>query len=271
MRRLFTLVAAFLRRAAIIDFSYRGSFVFTTASLVFSLWTLFFLARTFGPSASPHLAVSGGDYFRFALIGLAFALPLRMGASGVSQRVRELQFSGALESLIAAPVSPFAAILLHVLYPLLNSLLRSLLVVLLGVLVFGAELPNASWGAGLVTLLAGMSAYLGFGILSASFVIVFKRGDPVAWALDAATFLLSGIIYPVQVLPPLLQDASQLVPATHALRALRRAFLQGATLAELSQEIGILLGFAVVVLPFSALVLRLALRRAARDGTLGQS
>ncbi len=269
MRRVLGLVAAFVRRDLLVDFSYRGSSVFTVAGALFSLWSLYFLGRTFGNS-SPLLAVSGGDYFRFALVGIAFSVPLRGGMAGVSRRVRELQLFGGLESLVSSPVPPFGSIVLVALYPLLSAAVRGGLLFSLGVLVFGAQFPQANYLWACVALGLGMAAYLAFGIVSAAFVVVFKRGDPVAWALDALTFLVSGIIYPVEVLPRLLHPVAALVPATHALAALRQALLQGAGLAEIAPSLRSLLLFCGLLLPASALVLRAALRKAARDGTLGQ-
>jgi ABC-2 type transport system permease protein len=264
------LAAAFLRRDLLIDFSYKGSSVFTLAAALFSLWSLYFLGKTFGNS-SPLLAVSGGDYFRFALIGLAFSVPLRAGMAGVSRRIREQQLFGGLEALISAPVWPFTSILLVALYPLASAVLRGSLLYVLGCLVFGADFPNANYLAAAFVLLLGVWAYLAIGIASASFVIVFKRGDPVAWALDALTLLLSGIIYPTEVLPGVLHPLAALLPATHALRGLRLALLQGAEFAALAPSLASLLVFCAVLLPLSALVLRAALRKAARDGTLGQA
>ena len=270
MRRVFRLVAAFVRRDVLVDFSYRGSSIFTVAGALFSLWSLYFLGRTFG-DGSPLLAVSGGDYFRFALVGIAFSVPLRGGMAGVSRRVRELQLFGGLESLVSAPVPPFGSILLVALYPLLSAAVRGALLFGLGVLLFGASFPQADYLWATVSLALGMAAYLAFGIVSASFVIVFKRGDPIAWAVDALTFLLAGIIYPVEVLPAALHPLANLLPATHALFALRRSLLQGAGPQELAGSLTSLALFCLVLLPLSAVVLGVALRKAARDGTLGQA
>jgi ABC-2 type transport system permease protein len=270
MKRALRLVGAFLRRDLIVDFSYRGSFVFTVAGAVFSLWSLYFLGRTFG-TGSPMLQVAGGDYFRFALVGVSLAVPLRAGMGGVSRRVRELQHFGGLETLVSAPVPPFGSILLVALYPLLNSVARGKRAPKATMPIARRMTPRADPVSALAALALGVAAYLGFGILSASMVIWLKRGDPVAWSVDALTFLVSGILYPVEVLPRALHGVAALVPATHALRALRGSLLQGASVQALSRELLSLAAFSAVLLPFSALVLRLALRKAARDGSLGQA
>jgi len=267
VRRAASLAAAFLRRDVLVDFSYRGSLVFKLAGALFSLWSLYFLGEAVGNS-SPWFH---GDFFRFALVGVSITVPMRAGMAGVTGRVRELQLMGGLETLASAPVSPFGSVLLLALYPLLTAIFQGALMLFLGMLLFGARFPGASVLGAASGLALGMAAYLGLGILSASFVVIFKRGDPVAWAVDALTFLVSGIFYPVEVLPRFLHPVAALVPATHALRALRRSLLEGAGVASLAGELAALAAFAAVLLPLSAVVLRLALRRAARDGSLGQA
>ena len=73
------------------------------------------------------------------------------------------------------------------------------------------------------------------------------------------------------MLPSGLQLVSSVLPATYALRALRRALFEGADVQALGGELATLGLFAAVLLPVSALILGEALRRAARDGTLGQA
>jgi ABC-2 type transport system permease protein len=267
VRRAATLAAAFLRRDLLVDFSYRGSLLFKLAGALFSLWSLYFLGEAVG-NASPWFK---GDFFRFSLVGVAVTVPLRAGMAGVTHRVRELQLMGGLETLACAPVSPFGSVLLLALYPLLTAVFQGTVLFVLGIVVFGARFPLASAPGALAGLSLGVAAYLGLGILSASFVIIFKRGDPVAWAVDALTFLVSGIFYPVEVLPKMLHPVAALVPATHALRALRAALVDGVGIERLVGELAALALFAAVLLPLSALVLRLALRKAASDGTLGQA
>ena len=270
MRRVLQLVGAFLRRDVLVDASYKASFVFMFAGALFSLWSLYFLGEAFG-NASPMIKAAGGDYFRFALVGVSVTVPLRAGMAGVSRRVRELQVMGGLEMLASAPVPPFGSVLLLALYPLLTAVFQGLVMLVLGILVFGARFPGASISGAVAGLSLGVAAYMAIGILSASFVILLKRGDPIAWAVDALTFLVSGIFYPVEVLPKILHPVAALVPATHALRALRGALLQGHGIDQLGPELLALAAFAVVLTPISAVVLRLCLRRAAREGSLGQA
>lgn len=95
--------------------------------------------------------------------------------------------------------------------------------------------------------------FTGLGVLSASYLLVFKRGDPVKWALLGVSGLVSRVMYPVSVLPrPLpLQWIARLVPVTYSLEGMRAAILGHASMAELWPVIRDLLAFAVVLLPVS--------------------
>ena len=259
---------AFLRRDALIDASYRANWLFRVSALFFSLWSLFFLGRAFGASA-PLLARFGGDYFAFALIGVAFTTMTSGALSGTARRVRELSLIGGLEALFAAPVPPFRLVLMLALHPTLLAVLQSGLFVLMGIALFGASFDDANFAAAALAAVLSLAAYLALGVLSASFVLVFKRSDPVAWLIGALTYLLSGVVYPVEVLPAALRPLSALLPATHAIDALRSALLLSADWGHLARPLLSLGLFCAVLWPLAAIALFFSLRHALSEGSLG--
>jgi ABC-2 type transport system permease protein len=99
-------------------------------------------------------------------------------------------------------------------------------------------------------------------------VLIFKRSDPVTYLLDTANYILCGVIYPVEVLPAPLQSLAKLLPATHALSALRAAGLSGAGIPSLLPAWGILAAFAALLWPAAAVALAAARRHLERTGTL---
>jgi ABC-2 type transport system permease protein len=261
-----SLLLAFLRRDLRIAAAYPASFFFAGVGGFFTLTTFYFLARTVG--ASPVLATRyGGDYFSFALLGVAVAAALRSVQTSFAERLREAQSDGSLEVLLSAPRSTVQVITLLAAYPILSALARSLLLLALGQWLFGAELhiDVLAFAASLVLSLAAFGA---LGLVSAAFVLSFKRGDPFSYVLDVVTYLLAGVIYPVEVLPPFLQKAANLLPATWALRALRATSLHHAGFQDVGFELLILLGFAVVLWPLAALALNFSRRWSEKAGTL---
>lgn len=260
------LLWAFLRRDLRIAASYRLSFFFMLAGGLVTLTTFYFLSRIVGEA--PLLQGRyGADYFSFALIGVAVASSLRAVQTTFAQRLREAQLDGSLEVLLCAPLSTFRVIALLAAYPIAQALVRAVALVAVGAWLFGATL-RLQVGAFAVVLLLGLLAFGALGLLSAAFVLTFKRGDPFSYLVDVATYLLSGVVYPVSVLPPALQVVSKFLPATWALEGLRATGLRGAGLGEVQGVLWVLLAFSAVLWPLAALALGWARRHAERTGTL---
>ncbi len=260
------LVLAFLRRDLAIAASYKTSALFLVAGGLVTLTVFHFIAKTMGgaPVLQAHY---GADYFSFALVGVAVASCLRALQTSFAARLREAQADGSLEVLLSSPHSTFRVVASLAAYPIVNALLRALGLLAFGALLFDAKLDidPAAFG---VTLALALVAFAALGLLSAAFVLTFKRGDPFTYLLDTATYLLSGVVYPVEVLPEALQWVSRLLPATYALEGLRGAALQGATLAEVLPSLGALTIFSVVLWPAAAAALAWARRHVERTGTL---
>jgi ABC-2 type transport system permease protein len=258
---------AFLRRDLQIAASYRTDLALTAVGGLITLTACYFLARTVGDSP----ALRGhGDYFSFALVGVAVASSLRSLQTSFASRLRESQNDGSLETLLAAPLSTFQVVTGLAAYPIVSALVRALAFLAAGAWLFDAHL-HVSPLAFAVSLLASLLAFGALGLLSAAFVLVFKRGDPFSYALDMASYLLCGVIYPVEVLPEGLQRVSRLLPATHALEALRASGLHGEPLSAVLPSLGALAAFSAVLWPLAALALTWARRHVERAGTLGHA
>lgn len=264
--RLLLQIGAFLRRDLLVEASYRANVLLGAVSAFALLMVLYYVGQTV--DASRPLAAYGGDYFAFALIGLAAAAPLHAALLQLARRVREAQTTGTLEAILATPVGPARAVLLSSLRPLLGAALRMVVLLVGAQLVFGLSFPHADWLAALGVLALAMGSYLALGLLSAAFTIRYKRGDPVAAFLDLVSVLLGGVFFPVAVLPAPLQVAAQWLPLTHALEGLRLALLQGAGGSDLLQPLSTLAICAAVLVPLSILAFGAAVRRARRDGSL---
>ena len=69
-------------------------------------------------------------------------------------------------------------------------------------------------GALTLILLLSVGVFSCFGILSAAFILLFKRTSPIALLMEGAAWLLGGVLYPVTVLPDWLRRCSNLPPRT---------------------------------------------------------
>jgi ABC-2 type transport system permease protein len=261
---------AFIQKDFTIQVSYRFAFLIQSLVVLLPTLTFFFMSRLFGDFVTPKLAKYGGDYFSFVLIGFAFSNYLHVSIQGLSSSIREGQMMGTLEALLVTQTEIPTIILSSSLYSFLWTSLRVVVFLVLGVLAFNLDIHSANYGAALLVMLLTITSFSSLGIISASFIMIFKRGDPIAWIFTSASWLLGGVYYPISVLPEWLQRFSYLLPITYSLEAMRLALLKGYSLAQLASNIYALIIFSVVMLPISVLVFRYAVRRAKVDGSLAQ-
>lgn len=261
---------AFIKRDFSRDVSYRLSFVMQLGGIFFNIAIFYFMSRLFGSAVAPQLEAYGGDYFSFVLIGLAFTGFMGLSLSNFAESIREGQVMGTLEMMLLSPTRLSAILISSSLWAYIQTFIRVIVYLVVGVLVFGANLNNSNYGAALLILVLSILSFSGIGILSAAMVLLVKKGDPVAWLLGSASSLLAGVYYPISVLPSWLEPISKVLPLTYALNSIRLAMLQGAPLADLRNDIFVLIGFVVVLTPISFFVFRAALKRAKKDGSLIQ-
>jgi len=265
-----TVAVAFFKRDFSQALSYRLSFLLQLGSILFSVAIFYFLSKLFGGAAAPQLEAYGGDYFSFVLIGLAFTGFLGLSLSNFAGSIREGQMMGTLEIMLLSPTRLSVILLSSSLWSYLLTAIRVIVYLLVGVLVFGADLGQANIPAALLVMVLSIASFSGIGILSAALVLIVKKGDPVAWLLGGASSLLAGVYYPITVLPSWLEPLSRILPLTYALDAMRLAMLKGYSISELRFDILVLLGFTVILTPMAFLVFRKALKRAKMEGSLIQ-
>jgi ABC-2 type transport system permease protein len=261
------LFAAFLRRDLREALTYKLSFVSSVTSILLSSATFYFVAKLV-PPGTPSLGPFGGDYFSFAVVGVAFASLLGMFQEGLPAVVRSAQLSGTLEALLVTPASVPAILFGSSLYSLVFQLVRTVLHLGVALAFFGLTLGQIN---GLGVLYVGVLTVLCFlsvGILSASFILVYKTGNPFSWILGTVSGLLGGVVFPVALLPPWIRWVSSLLPVTYALDGMRKSLLASAGFAEVLPDVAALAAFNAVLLPLSLVAFRLAVRKAKKDGTL---
>lgn len=267
----FRKVTAFFVRDLLWDLSYPFNFLWRGGGIFFSLVTFYFLGRLVGGAAAGHLAsYGGGDYFPFVLVGLALAGFQSVALTSITIAMQYGMYTGTLEAMLVTPTSLSTIVFSSVLYKFVSALLSILIYLAFGALLFGLPLGQADFLAAAVVLGLALLAHLPLGIFSASFLLIFKRGDPITSLVGHLSALLAGVYFPLSVLPGWLQTVSLFLPFTHALEGLRQAVLNGRTVVELSTQIMVLGIFAAILLPLSLVVFSYSIHQAKRLGTLSQ-
>jgi len=259
---------AFIKRDLYWELSYRFSFAWEILGIFFSVTMFYFIAKLFGPSALPYLEGYQVDYFPFVLLGIAFQTYFTTALSAFSGAIAHGQITGTLEAMLVTPTKLVHILVYSSLWRFLEASRDVLVYLLLGVLLFQVNFGNVNLLSAGVILALTILSFSCVGILSASFILVFKRGDPIAFVMGTLSALLGGVYYPITVLPDWLQTFSYFIPLTYSLRGMRHAVLQGYSVSQLLPDILPLLAFFVAMLPVSSYGLRYAIRRAKAGGTL---
>jgi ABC-2 type transport system permease protein len=153
-------------------------------------------------------------------------------------------------------------------YEFAVSSVRSAAYLLGAKLLLGLDLSRVNWTSLVVSVPLIVAAFSGLGLLAAATTMLVRRMNPVAMVIGSLSFFLSGVMYPVSVLPAWLRAVGRFLPLTHALAVLRGALLVGAGPVELRDSLLALLIFTGALAPLGAALFAFALKRARLDGSL---
>jgi ABC-2 type transport system permease protein len=251
--------------------TYRAVFVMEAVEALFGSAMFYYVARFVDTPELQHSLPQGGSYFAFSLVGFVFLDYLNAALDTFDRSLEEARDSGTLEHLLVTQTSLPVFLAGSAIYPFLATTLRIIVYIAWGAALFGFPLRAANWLAVLVVLLATLLAFSGLGILSASYLLLFKRGNPAKWFFLGVSSVTAGMLFPVGILPDWLQFIARLNPVTYALDAMRASLLGGDTVAALWRPLAILLFFAALLLPLSMSVFAWSLRRTKITGTLTHS
>ena len=98
-----------------------------------------------------------------------------------------------------------------------------------------------------------------------------EKGMQLGFVAQGVLLVVSGVYYPVTVLPEWMQWLAVVSPATYALDGARDAILDGDSLAALGGELWPLAVIGAVSIPLGLEVFRLGERHAKRHGKLKRS
>lgn len=259
---------SFLKKDFLIEVSYKLAFLLNIFGILASILTFYFIDKLFGYKMVPHLEPYGGNYFAYVLVGIAFFTYVGTGLGSLSGRIREEQMMGTLEAVLVTPTSISTLIVAMSLWNFIIASVDVVIYLLLGAFLLKVDLTNTNLLSAFLVLLLTVISFNALGIMAASFIMVFKRGNPVPWIMNTAAGLLGGVYFPITVLPQWLRFFSYFLPITYSIRAMQLAVYKGYSLSQLTWEITVLSIFSLFLVPLSILSFKYAIRKAKKDGSL---
>ena len=260
---------AFIRRDFLVAISYRTAFVADLVGLTGQVLVFYFIGMMIDSDELPTYGGSSVTYLEFAAIGIALGTFIYVGLERVSAAIRGEQLMGTLESLLMTPTAPTTIQLGSIVFDFVYVPIRTGIFLLAIALIFGLNFEPSGIVPALVTLVAFIPFVWGLGVASAALILTFRRGGGMIGLGMIGLALVSGVYFPIDLLPDWVADISEYNPIALATDGMRQALLGGETWSEIGRQVALLVPMAAVTLTAGMLLFRAALRRERRRGTLG--
>ena len=219
MRRGAQVARAFFEMGLSTATNYPLNFVMSALRPLVPVITFYFVARLVTDTPSV-----GGDYYSFVVIGFLVTEALAGALGGFTHEMQSAVQQGQFEMLLVEPVRwrllPFGLAG----WPLISRVFFAAVAGLAAV-ALGAQFDLSAFPVAVVLLLLAIGASLSIGVLSGAVGVLSKRSDPVLTLYTLVAGILSGVAFPIELLPGPVRAASWLVPHTYVISGLRKVLL----------------------------------------------
>jgi ABC-2 type transport system permease protein len=200
----------------------------------------------------------------WAYLGIIFEI--------LTETVAWERWEGTIEYTFMAPLSRPVHLLGMGLFAIGYGVVRAILLFGVVAAFFSLHLPDANYVAALVLLIVASISFIGIGMMTAVLPLISpEKGTQLGFVAQGLLLVVSGVYYPVSVLPGWMQAISVISPATYALRGCRAAIINGAGLSDLTTEIWALLLIGAFSVPLGLWTFRTGERYAKKHGKLKRS
>ncbi len=200
----------------------------------------------------------------WAYLGIIFEI--------LTETVAWERWEGTIEYTFMAPLSRPIHLFGMGLFAIVYGIIRAILLFGVVALFFDIDVGGANFLAALVVLLIASIPFIGIGMMTAVLPLISpEKGTQLGFIAQGILLVVSGVYYPVSVLPEWMQWLSTISPATYALDGMRDAILEGDGLTMMWDEIWPLIVIGFVSIPLGLEVFRRGERYAKQHGKLKRS
>jgi ABC-2 type transport system permease protein len=176
------------------------------------------------------------SYFVPSILGMSI---MQLGIFAAVPLVADRE-KGILKRLAVTPLRRSQLVGSNTVLRLLLALVQSVIIVGVGVMVFGVEITGSlAMAAAFVVL--GAVAFLALGYVLASFTKTEDAANGITQVVQFPMMFLSGVFFPIDAMPAFLQSIARLIPLTYLADALRQIMVGGVPFAPLYVDAGVLL------------------------------
>ena len=240
-------------------------FVWTVANTL----TIVFIAKGFEATGG---VIDVNRATTTLLIGAVIWAYLGIIFEFLTETVAWERWEGTIEYTFMAPLSRAMHLAGQGVFAIIYGLARASLLFVVVALFFDLSLPNANFLAALLVVSVASISFIGIGMMTSVMPLISpEKGMQLGFIGQGILLVVSGVYYPVEVLPQWMQWLAKISPATYALEGARDAIMDGAGVADMWDEIWPLIIIGAVSVPLGLWVFSVGERYAKRHGKLKRS
>lgn len=190
------------------------------------------------------------------VIPALIAMTIFMGAvQGMGRAIAGEKKEGSLTRVFLTPTSNTTIIAGTLIFYVIFEMIRAALILAFAMLLFGVQIEGSILLVGLI-LFIFVSLCTSIGLLISAIVKTEAQFTSVALLVSMPTMFLSGVFFPVQAMPKIMQSIATFLPITYAAQALRNVAAKGLGLSSILPSLGILLVFLIVILGLTVILFK---------------
>jgi ABC-2 type transport system permease protein len=235
------------------------------------------LAVTFIGASAPLITgkpLNTGPLILYLLIGSSVWSYLSITFEGVADLITTERWEGTIEYTFMAPISRFTYLIGGSWYAIAHGLLLTFVQLIVVASFFHLDLSQANYATAVFILLVGSISFIGIGIAASVLPLLFtERGLQMSYIVRAILLLVSGVYYPIDVLPGWMRPLAGISPATYVLKGLRAGLQHNQSIwsPEIWSYTWPLIIAGIVSVPVGVYIFKIAERYAKRTGKLNRN
>jgi len=200
----------------------------------------------------------------WAYLGIVFEI--------LTETVAWERWEGTIEYTFMAPLSRSMHLAGQGVFAIIYGLARAALLFVVVAMFFDLSLPDANYAAALLVVTVASISFIGIGMMTSVMPLISpEKGMQLGFIAQGILLVVSGVYYPVSVLPEWMQWLAKISPATYALEGAREAIIEGAGVSAMWDEIWPLIIIGIVSVPLGLWVFARGERYAKHHGKLKRS
>jgi ABC-2 type transport system permease protein len=194
---------------------------------------------------SDEIAVGRVSYFDMVLLGLVGLGIMTNSIISIAVKISTYRDQAILKRMLVTPLAIWKYFAAEITAHLMLALVQAAIILAVGVLVFGAQMPGNLLGV-LVVVLLGSLVFLNIGFILSAWANTPSAASGMGNVIALPMIFLAGTFFSTASLPWLLPYLAQALPLTPMLSALREVAIDNAPLWAVWPQLAALMGWVLI-------------------------